>query len=168
MWMRAGQSMVRRALRRIFPMTHACSQLKCAKVKDFSSRARSEREFVGEGRELSIVKAVEGAKQYGRYDEWWGRVSVCKCKCRQYVQAAEGEDRQKAALYKRGEGRVIYLFYESSGSDGEDIWSTWCDAAGRLITVPTATACRSCPWRLKTRGTSLLGGGLFSRVKTCS
>lgn len=55
MWIRAGTSMVRRALRRMLPITQACSQVKCAKVKDFSSRASSWSELVGEGREFSIV-----------------------------------------------------------------------------------------------------------------
>jgi len=41
MWISAGRSMVRRALRRMLPITQACSQVKCAKVKDFSSRASS-------------------------------------------------------------------------------------------------------------------------------
>lgn len=57
--MRAGQSMVRRALRRMLPITQACSQVKWAKVKDFSSRASSWTEFVGEGRELSMVLVEE-------------------------------------------------------------------------------------------------------------
>lgn len=40
-WMSAGQSAVRSALRKILPITQACSQVKCAKVKLFSSRERS-------------------------------------------------------------------------------------------------------------------------------
>lgn len=55
MWISADTSIVRNALRRIFPMTQACSHVKCAKVKDFSSRARSCSECVGEGSELSIL-----------------------------------------------------------------------------------------------------------------
>lgn len=55
MEMMAEASAVRRALRRILPMTQACSQVKWAKVKDFSSRARSLRERVGEGSWSSIA-----------------------------------------------------------------------------------------------------------------
>ena len=55
-WMRAAQSMVLSALRNMLPITQACSQVKCAKVNDLSSRARSESECVGDGSEFSIVR----------------------------------------------------------------------------------------------------------------
>ena len=61
MCMRAGHSAVRRALRRMFPMTQACSQVKCEKVKLFSCRASSKRSRVGGGRALSILVEGEGA-----------------------------------------------------------------------------------------------------------
>lgn len=55
MWMMAGQSAVRRALRRMFPMTQACSQVKWANVKARSSLLRSSSDRVGEGSASSIV-----------------------------------------------------------------------------------------------------------------
>lgn len=59
MWMMAGESAVRKALRRMFPMTHACSQVKWEKVKERSSRARSSRERVGDGSDSSIAVGEE-------------------------------------------------------------------------------------------------------------
>ena len=53
--MRAGHSAVRSAVRSILPMTHACSQVKCAKVKLFSSLARASRSRVGGGSVESIL-----------------------------------------------------------------------------------------------------------------
>lgn len=57
--MRAGVSAVRSALRRMFPMTHACSHVKCANVKPFSSLASSWRSRVGEVKVLNILLADE-------------------------------------------------------------------------------------------------------------
>lgn len=50
------------ALRRIFPITHACSHVKCANVKLFSSCARSQRERAGDDSESSILVDADG---------WW-------------------------------------------------------------------------------------------------
>lgn len=54
MWIIAETEAVRSALRKMFPMTHACSHVKCANVKDFSSCARSPIFRVGGGRVSSI------------------------------------------------------------------------------------------------------------------
>jgi hypothetical protein len=51
----ADTEAVRSALRRIFPITHACSHVKCANVKDFSCCARSERLREGMGSVSSIL-----------------------------------------------------------------------------------------------------------------
>lgn len=51
----AEASAVRRAFRKMFPITHACSQVKWANVKAFSSRARSLSERDGEGSWSSMV-----------------------------------------------------------------------------------------------------------------
>jgi hypothetical protein len=68
---------VRSALRRILPMTHACSQVKCAKVKDFSSCARSWRFWVGDGRVSSMLDLDDdGCKcvfEVGKEDMIWTR-----------------------------------------------------------------------------------------------
>src|SRR5690348_17097681 len=56
-WMMADTEAVLRAFRRMFPITHACSHVKCAKVKLFSSRASSARSREGRGSESSIVSA---------------------------------------------------------------------------------------------------------------
>lgn len=53
--MMAVASAVRSALRRMFPITHACSHVKWAKVNDLSSRASSLRERPGEGNVSSMV-----------------------------------------------------------------------------------------------------------------
>lgn len=58
--MMAEASAVRRALRRMLPMIHACSHVKWENVKDFSSRARSMRERVGEGSVSSILRESNG------------------------------------------------------------------------------------------------------------
>jgi hypothetical protein len=51
----ADTEAVRRALRSMLPITHACSHVKCANVKDFSCCARSGKLLVGVGRVLSIL-----------------------------------------------------------------------------------------------------------------
>jgi hypothetical protein len=52
---KAGHSAVRSALRKIFPITQACSHVKWAKVKLFSSLARESRSRVGGGSVESIL-----------------------------------------------------------------------------------------------------------------
>ena len=59
MWMTAETEAVRSALRRIFPITQACSHVKCAKVKLFSSCARSARLLDGEGNVLSMLRDLD-------------------------------------------------------------------------------------------------------------
>lgn len=51
----AGMEAVRSAFLNILPITHACSHVKCAKVKLFSSCARSARFRVGGGMVSSIL-----------------------------------------------------------------------------------------------------------------
>lgn len=57
--MTADTDAVLSALRNIFPMTHACSHVKCANVKLLSSLARSMRFCVGVGRVSSIVEELD-------------------------------------------------------------------------------------------------------------
>jgi hypothetical protein len=59
MWITAETDAVRSALRKMFPMTQACSQVKCANVKDFSSCARSRRSRNGEGSVLSMLSDLD-------------------------------------------------------------------------------------------------------------
>ena len=56
MWIRAGASAERSVLRRMLPITHACSQVKWEKVRARSSWASSVRSRVGVGRDSSIVR----------------------------------------------------------------------------------------------------------------
>jgi len=65
MWIMAGIEAVRSALRRMLPITHACSHVKCAKVKDFSSCARSERWREGWGSVSSILAQEEEPGEEG-------------------------------------------------------------------------------------------------------
>lgn len=54
---------VRSAFRKMFPMTHACSQVKCANVNDFSSCARSPKLRVGDARVSSMLDLdVDGCR----------------------------------------------------------------------------------------------------------
>jgi hypothetical protein len=59
MWITAEIEAVRSALRSIFPITQACSQVKWANVKDFSSCARSLRLLGGEGSVLSMLRDLD-------------------------------------------------------------------------------------------------------------
>jgi hypothetical protein len=56
MWIIAAASAVRSAFRRMFPTTHACSQVKWAKVNVFSSRERPLSDRVGEGSWSSMAE----------------------------------------------------------------------------------------------------------------
>ena len=55
MWIIADMHAVRNELRRILPITQACSQVKCANVKLFSSCARSLRWREGRGMVSSML-----------------------------------------------------------------------------------------------------------------
>lgn len=74
MWISAGHSAVRNAFRNIFPMTHACSHVKCANVNDLSSLASSAKSRVGAGSVLSILFDDDGAFEVGWNDDDMWRI----------------------------------------------------------------------------------------------
>lgn len=74
MWIRHAHSAVRSALRSMFPMTHACSQVKCANVNCRSSRASALRSRVGAGSVLSMALLVVSVEEPV---EGWDEVVEC-------------------------------------------------------------------------------------------